>query len=315
MATWHVQPCYETHHGVFNRHFEPILTIDSGDTVIYRTLDAGWGLEPASPERDGPKRRVFEPTRPERRGNGHCLVGPIFIRDAEPGMTLEVVIEDIVVGGWGWTGCWHNPTTEAAGVASDDYGYLNWTLDHERQIGVNQYGHEVSLRPFMGVMGMPIDEPGDHVTFPPRFTGGNLDCKELIAGTSLFLPIAVPGGLFSVGDGHAAQGDGEVSVTAIECGMDRVQLKFILHPDLKLSAPRARIPGATVTFGLDEDLDQAAYKAVREVVDIIVERLHVTRSVALALASVTADLRVTQYVNGVKGVHAILRDEAVRSAQ
>ncbi len=268
-----------------------------------------------SPERHRTERRVFEPTRPERRGNGHCLVGPVFIRDALPGMTLEVAIQEIVVGSWGWTACWSNPIAEAAGVPSEDSACLNWTLDHERQTGVDQYGHQVSLRPFMGVMGMPGDEPGDQSTIPPRSTGGNIDCKELIAGTSLFLPIAVPGGLFSVGDGHAAQGDGEVSVTAIECGMDRVQLKFILHPEMKLSAPRAQIPGATITFGLDEDLDQAAHKAVREVVEIIMERLCVSRAVALALASVTVDLRVTQHVNGVKGVHAILRDEVLSMAK
>lgn len=315
MTIWNLGPAYETLHGVFNRGFEPVLTIDSGDTVIYKTLEAGWGLEPRDPHNAGQKPLAFEPTRSERRGNGHCLVGPIAIRGAEPGMTLEVVIEEIVVGDWGWTATWKNPTTSAAGVQDNDEVYLVWKLNHQEKLGTNQYGHEVSLRPFMGVMGMPIDEPGDHVTFPPRRTGGNLDCKELIAGTSLFLPIAVSGGLFSVGDGHAAQGDGEVSVTAIECGMDRVRLQFILHTDMSLSAPRAHIPGATITFGLDEDLNQAAHNAVQQMVDVIVERLGVSRSTALALASVTVDLRITQHVNGVKGVHAILRDDAIRTNQ
>jgi len=262
MAEWGLEPGYETLHGVFNRDFEPILTIDSGDTVTYRTLDAGWHLEPGDPHDPDRKSRRFEPTRPERRGDGHCLVGPIAIRGAEPGMTLEIVIEEIVVGEWGWNATWSNPVSAASGIPERDFAYLVWTLDHEKQLGVNNLGHEVSLRPFMGVMGMPADEAGDQSTIPPRATGGNLDCKELIAGTSLFLPIAASGALFSVGDGHAAQGDGEVSGTAIECGMDRVRLKFIVHPEMSIPGPRALIPGATVCFGLDEDLDTAAHNAV-----------------------------------------------------
>jgi acetamidase/formamidase len=164
----------------------------------------------------------------------------------------------------------------------------------------------------MGVMGMPPSDGGKHSTIPPRRTGGNLDCKELIAGTSLYLPIEVAGGLFSIGDGHATQGDGEVSGTAIECPMSRVAVTLFLREE-SIRLPRARTRDAWLTFGFDEDLDKAAFAAVNEMVSILAERHSVSRATALALASVAVDLRVTQYVNQVKGAHACLRDNAIRS--
>src|SRR5438105_11776630 len=124
--------------------------------------------------------------------------------------------------------------------------------------GESANGRRIALRPFMGVMGMPPDEPGVHSTTPPRPTGGNIDCKELVAGSTLFLPIAVPGGLFSVGDGHGVQGDGEVCTTAIECPMERVELGFRLRDDIHLRYPRAHTPAGWITLGFDRDLDEAA---------------------------------------------------------
>jgi acetamidase/formamidase len=160
----------------------------------------------------------------------------------------------------------------------------------------------------MGVLGMPPAEPGRHPTAPPRPTGGNLDCKELTAGSTLYLPIAVPGGLFSVGDGHAVQGDGEVCVTAIECPMERVRLSFELRPDLRLPAPRAYTPAGWLTFGLHADLNEAAYLAVEGMLEWLAEQHGLERAQALALASLAVDLRITQIVNGVRGVHARLPD-------
>ena len=163
-------------------------------------------------------------------------------------------------------------------------------------------------------MGMPPQEAGRHPTPPPRATGGNLDCKMLTVGSSLYLPVAVPGGLFSCGDGHAAQGDGEVCVTAIECPIERASLTFDLLPDLQLSTPHALTPGGYVTFGLHEDLNEATYLALEAMVDHMAERYALPRADALALASVTVDLRVTQIVNGVRGVHAVLPHDAVTMA-
>jgi len=161
-------------------------------------------------------------------------------------------------------------------------------------------------------MGMPPDEPGKHPTPPPRYCGGNIDCKELTAGSSLFLPIPVEGGLFSVGDGHAAQGDGEVSVLAIECPMERVELTFQLHPEMALTMPRIRTPNAWMTLGFHEDLLEATYLALEGMLTLISEQYGVDRRNALALASVVVDMRVTQIVNGVRGAHAVLADGAIR---
>jgi acetamidase/formamidase len=159
---------------------------------------------------------------------------------------------------------------------------------------------------------MPPPKPGIHPTGPPRAWGGNLDCKELVAGTTLFLPIPVDGALFSAGDGHARQGDGEVSSTAIECPLERAQLSLSLRDDLKLAAPVARTPDSWLAFGLGEDLDEAAANATESMLELMERELGLERRDALALASVVVDLRVTQVVNGVLGVHAVLRDDAIR---
>jgi acetamidase/formamidase len=132
-----------------------------------------------------------------------------------------------------------------------------------------------------------------------------------VAGTSLFLPVTVPDALFSIGDGHAAQGDGEVSSMAIECPMERVEFVLRLHDEPQLSMPRARTPDAWITFGIDEDLNRAVVIATAQMLDLLEERFTVDRTEALALASVVVDVRVTQIVNGVAGAHAILRDDAV----
>jgi acetamidase/formamidase len=161
------------------------------------------------------------------------------------------------------------------------------------------------MRPFVGNLGMPPAEPGRHSTFPPRFCGGNLDCKELVAGSTLYLPIAVAGGLFSLGDGHAVQGDGEVSGPALECPMERVSVTFTLLNDMPLRMPQADTPAGWLAFGVHEDLDEAMWLALDGMLDAL-ERRGYDRKEALMLASLTVDLRITQIVNGMKGVHAIL---------
>jgi acetamidase/formamidase len=158
---------------------------------------------------------------------------------------------------------------------------------------------------------MPPAEGGIHPTGPPRNCGGNIDCKLLVAGTTLYLPISVDGVLLSAGDGHAVQGDGEVSGTAIECPLERAQLTLDVI-DRELRSPIARIPNAWVAFGFDEDLDLAAEHAMATMLDLMQRELEVDRTHALALASVAVDLHVTQIVNGVKGVHAVLADGAIR---
>ncbi|MFN8375061.1 MAG: acetamidase/formamidase family protein [Anaerolineae bacterium] len=184
--------------------------------------------------------------------------------------------------------------------------FFRWGLDAAKGVGINEHGHKLRLRPFMGVMGLAPAEHGIHVTFPPRSVGGNLDCKELTEGAHLYLPVAVDGALFSTGDGHAVQGDGEVSGVAIECGMEHVELEFHVHPEMHLTMPRANTPAGWVTFGLDEDLNKAMPQALSEMLTLMEELHGFDRRTALNLASLVVDLHVTQIVNGVCGVHALL---------
>jgi acetamidase/formamidase len=220
-----------TLHGHFSRDLQPILTLDSGDTVAFSCLDAGWNIEPG---------RKFEP-RSGELDDGHALIGPIEIRGAKAGQTLEVRIEDVRVGTWGSTfaGGWQTPFNDELGVSDGDGVALQWNLDADAAVGRDENGREVDLRPFPGVLGMPPPEPGVHSTGPPRPFGGNVDCKELVAGTKLLLPIPVNGALFSAGDGHARQGDGEVSQTAIECPLDRLELTLTLEDEPRLERSRA----------------------------------------------------------------------------
>ena len=314
MAIHHILPTRDNLHGTFSREYAPVLTIDDGDTVIFTTLDAGWNLGPFTQGNAvwNDESRKFQPRDPEK-DTGHALCGPVLVRGAEPGMTLEIAIGAIVPGAWGWTasGGWDSGFNRALGVADERGIYHNWTLDNETGRATNQHGQSVALRPFMGVMGNAPSEPGFHSTAPPRTVGGNMDCKELISGSRLFLPIAVEGALFSVGDGHGTQGDGESSGTAIECPMERVELTFRLRPEMKIGTPRAEISSGWITLGFDEDLNQATFKALNAMLELMGEQYGLARTDALALASLAVDLRVTQIVNGVQGVHAFLPDGAL----
>jgi acetamidase/formamidase len=306
MATHRIEPDERTLHGVFDRALPPVLEVDSGDTVVLRTLDAGWSLEPHSAP--GVVTRRVERERP-----GHALCGPIAVRGAEPGMTLEIRIGQLQPDTWGWTrsGGGPDPLYERLGVAAGPPHFSLWRLDPDALSGTDQDGHTVRLRPFMGVMGTAPAEPGEHSTAPPRPCGGNMDCRELVSGSSLFLPVLVPGALLSVGDGHAAQGDGEVSGTAIECPMAVCELTLVLHRDLALAMPRAETPAGSLTFGFDPDLNEAMATALDAMVDLLASRLDLDRRQALALASVAVDLRITQVANRTWGVHALLPPDAI----
>jgi acetamidase/formamidase len=187
-----------------------------------------------------------------------------------------------------------------------------WSLDAAAGTGTGPARATVALSPFLGVLGMPPPEPGVHSTGPPRRWGGNIDCTELVAGATLFLPVPVEGACFSAGDGHARQGDGEVSGTAIECPLERAQLTLNLRNDLELRTPVAWTEDAWITLAFHEDLDEAAAIATDAMLDLMLREQGLERRDALALASVVVDLRVTQVVNGVKGVHAMLRHDAIR---
>lgn len=312
MTIHQLQPHRSTLHGTFSRNWEPALTIRPGDSVEFETLDARWSIDDPLP--DGTMGRRFAP-RDDERDNGHALCGPIRIEGAQPGMVLSVEIGELVPGSWGWTaaGGWANGINERVGTDAADF-QMNWTLDAEAGVGINQFGHSVALSPFFGVMGMPGTGNQPVPSWTPRPQGGNIDCKELVAGATLFLPIAIEGGLFSAGDGHARQGDGEVSGTAIECPITSGPLTFGLHDAFVITTPIARTDEAWLTFGFDEDLDDAVIIALDAMLDVMGREHGLNRNHALALASVAVDFRVTQIVNGVRGVHAMLRHDAVRWA-
>jgi acetamidase/formamidase len=292
-----------TLHGHFSRDLEPVLAVESGDAIAFACLDAGWHVSAGGEK--------FEPRDPEL-DDGHPLIGPVEVRGARAGQTLEVQVGDVRVGDWGWTaaGGWDSPLTRRLGVAHEERRVVRWAL--RDGVGRDEAGHEVELRPFLGVIGMPPPDPGVHPTGPPRRSGGNIDCAELVAGSTLFLPVPVDGALLSAGDAHARQGDGEVSGTAIECPLERAELTLTLRDDLPLEWPLARTPGAWIAFGFDEDLDEAAAVAIDGILGVLGREHGLDRLDALALASVVVDLRVTQVVNGVRGVHAVLRDNVLR---
>ncbi|MDE3023964.1 MAG: acetamidase/formamidase family protein [Acidobacteriota bacterium] len=267
--------------GFFCADYEPQQSVAPGESVSFHAFNARWHWEPGD-----------DPERPE--GSGHALAGPFEVRGAKAGRTLVVRIGEVTPRTWG--------ETFAGGER------FAWTLEGGRwACGA----HRVASAPFLGVIGMPPPEPGEHSTIPPRRWGGNIDCKLLVAGTTLYLPIPVDGALLMAGDCHGAQGDGEVSGTAIEAPLERATLTLDVA-DLELRMPIARVDGAWVAFGFDEDLDAAAAQATETMLDVIERELALSRKEALALASVAVDLHVTQVVNIAKGVHAILPDDAYR---
>jgi acetamidase/formamidase len=282
-----------------------VLTIAPGDVVRYTTLDIGWGLAPP----DGHGDRARHPARV----NGIALVGPVAVEGAKPGMVLEAEILELKPGGWGYTfaGGGFAPLDSLLQLGGGEEEVLRWRLDADAMRGYSDRGHEIALAPFMGTIGMPSADPGDQSSWPPRATGGNIDCRELVVGSTLLLPIAVEGGLVSVGDGHARQGDGEVAGMAIECPMERVEIRYGLRTDISLTGPRIRTDAAWITLGFGETLDDACAAAVDSMLDLLGERTGLSRRASLALATAVVDLRVTQRANPLAGIHAVLPHDAI----
>jgi acetamidase/formamidase len=308
MAVHHLELEQRSLHGYFDRDLPPVLTIEPGDSVVCRTLDASWtemsrrfGEE--MPDIDaGPEIAV-----------GHALSGPVAVLGAEPGDALAVEVVRLVPLHWGWTWSGPRPWNAQFGLGVEDDAGLRWLIDSTAGTATdrNELGLTLKIAPFMGIMGNAPASPGRHSTIPPRRVGGNLDCRELIEGSTVLLPVEVEGAIFSVGDGHAAQGDGEVGQTAIECGMRHVELRFRVIKKLDLTAPQAVTPAGYVTLGLGESLDEAAACALNPMLGILQSAVGLTRGQAMALASLVVSLRVTQVVNGGRvGVHAVLRPDA-----
>jgi acetamidase/formamidase len=294
------------HWGFFDAARKPVLTIDSGDSVTVDTLTGSPDYIPKSGFHVPPELAEVHARAERLEGGPHILTGPVAVRGAKPGNVLEVRIVDVKLRqDWGF-----NLIRPLAGTLPDDFPekrLIHIPLDDKRNIGRMPWGLELPLAPFFGVMGVaPPPAWGRINTIVPRAHGGNLDNKELVAGSALFLPVFVEGALFSCGDGHGAQGDGEVCVTAIETALQGT-FELIVRDDLALTYPRAETPEHYITMGMDPDLDQCAVIALRDMLSLICERTNLTKEDAYALCSVAADLHVTQTVNGSKGIHVMLR--------
>lgn len=293
------------HWGFFDARLSPVLALDSGDRVIISTVTGSPELLPPSPFQVPPALPAIHAKNGPQRFFGHMCTGPVLVRGAKAGQTLQIDIEKIEPHyDWG-----HNTIKPLAGALPADFAeprVFHHLLDRERKMWRMAWGQEVPFHPFFGVMVVaPPPTWGAQPTPPPRRYGGNIDNKELVEGTTLYLPIFNDGALFSVGDGHGAQGDGEVCVTAIETGLIGT-FRLTVRDDIKIEWPRAETPTHMITMAFDPDLDNCVVIALRQMLDIVCERTGLDRYQAYALLSVTGDLRVTQVVNGNKGIHLML---------
>ena len=296
------------HRGFFDASLKPVLTIDSGDVVRLETATGN----PRYFEKLGvPKDKipaelyaVYEGVDNDGRGD-HTLNGPIAVRGAEPGDTLEIRIRSVDVrlpiAGQGFV--------PNRGQLPEDFPYeknhVVW-IDVARKMVLFAPGIEIPAKPFWGVMGVaPPASMGRVPSGPPSVFGGNLDNPDLGAGSTLYLPVNVPGALLSIGDGHAVQGHGEVSLSAVETSL-KGEMQVVLHKQQHLRWPRAETATHYITMGLHTDLDEAAKIATREMLDWLVQMKGLSRDDAYLLASAAMDLYVTQVVDGTKGVHAML---------
>jgi len=295
---------------VFDRDAPPVLTVEPGDTVVAASLDASGHLSRLRTPGEG-RPTMFAAHR------GHCLTGPIAVTGTEPGTVLAVRFVSLRPDGWGFTvaAARDNRLTRRLGLAGGPPSWLLWEIDADAGLATCDRGYAVRTAPFLGVVGMPPAEPGEHSTIPPRAAGGgNIDCRELVAGATLYLPVTVPGALLCLGDGHAAQGDGEVAGTAIECPMT-TEVVVDLVTDPPVPGIHADTPAGRITFGFSEDLDEAMGDALDAMLTWLQSLFRVDKAAALALASPVVDLRITQVANDVWGVHAVLPATALAGPQ
>ncbi len=294
--------------GYYSGQSKPVLTVHTGDTVTIQTLSTC-----GSPERmiaEGVKPEQIPPyTAPiyaqvtDKGPGGHILTGPVAIAEAEPGDVLEVQIlkvqldADFACNGFGL----------GRGFLPMEFPYSRSKiipLDRQKLIAHFAPGIDLPLHPFFGSMGV-APAGGKIDSAPPFAHAGNLDNKELVAGTTLYIPVAAKGALFQAGDGHAGQGNGEVDITALETYLTGT-FRFIVHKDRHLLWPRAETPTSYITMGFSKDLHEAAEHAVREMIDFLVTEKHLSRDEAYMLTSVAADVDITQLVDGNVGVHTVL---------
>ena len=289
---------------------KPVLRIKSGDRVEIQTMltnspDRLAAAGVKDEEIEAELKAITAEVKDKGPG-GHILTGPIFVEGAEPGDTLEVRILNIKYS----IPYAYNSFRPTSGVLTAEDFPKGATkiipLDIKRGVAKFSDRIEIPLRPFFGSMGVaPPEAAGRVSSAPPGTHAGNLDNKDLVAGTTLFVPVHIAGALFEVGDGHAGQGNGEVDITALETSLVGT-FEFRVRKDLHLKAPRGETPTHFISMGLNPDLTEALKMAVREAIDFLVTEKHLSREDAYMLCSVGVDFNVTQAVDGTKGVHAMI---------
>src|SRR5579863_7450924 len=308
-ATYGLKPTPKTvAWGYYDAKATPVLNVKSGDTVEIETLitSSPKRLEDAGVPPDQVEQSLRDITDQvkDKGPGGHILTGPIFIEGALPGDVLEVRILAIKLA----IPYAYNGFGPGRGYLPDDYPYSKIKiipLDEKRMIAKFSPGIEIPLHPFFGSMGdAPPESVGKWNSAPPWIMGGNMDNKDLVAGTTLYLPVHAKGALFEVGDGHAGQGNGEVDITALETFLTGT-FRFVVHKDQHLLWPRAETPTSYISMGFSPDLKTATEMAVRNMIDFLVAEKHLSRDDAYMLTSVAVDVDITQLVDGNVGVHAI----------
>lgn len=291
--------------GAFSAGFPPAIEIEGGDTIVVDTISGSPGQFPESAwDRLLPEHRELITTRSQILP-GHLMTGPIGVRGAMPGDVLEVRVLDVALRqDWAW-----NMIMPLRGTLPEDFPHrrvMAIELDEAAMVARMPWGAEIPLRPFFGVLGtLPPAEWGTISSIAPRAHGGNLDIKELVPGSTLYLPVFNPGAGLMVGDGHAVQGDGESCLSAAETALTGT-FEVHLRKDLSLSMPRAETPTHHITVGIDEDLDDAARQALRAMISLIGELSGIGAEDAYTLCSLAADVRISQLVNVNKGCHVML---------
>ncbi len=295
--------------GYYSASAKPALTVHSEDTVRVQTLSTCGS--PARLEKAGVRpadippyvQAIYDQVKDKGPG-GHILTGPIAIEGAEPGDVLEVQIQKIDID----VPFACNAFGPKRGFLPGDFPYSRFKiipLDRKHKLARFAPGIDIPLRPFFGSMGVaPSPAAGRINSGPPGVHAGNMDNKELVAGTTLYIPVHAKGALFEVGDGHAGQGNGEVDITAMETMLSGT-FKFVLHKNVQLAWPRAETPKDYISMGFSPDLETATELAVRNMIDFLVNEKHLSRDEAYMLTSVAVDVDITELVDGSVGVHAM----------
>ncbi len=299
------------HLGVYDTTLEPILKIDSGDTISYVNT---WTHFLNKMQPDVPI-DVLAKMRRDNPGKGpHSIIGPIYVNGAEPGDVLEVRYKRIHPLDWG--GTFNNPGSLGTGLLAKDYaeGQVKYMkLDLTKMTAEFNPKIHVPLKPFQGTLGLappdgfyPPLSPGVTNSVPPGPHAGNVDLSEMIEGTTMFIPVWKPGALIFTGDSHAVQGDGEICLTALETGMKELRIQVVLHKQKNLAWPIAETPTHWIPMAMDKDLNVAMTQAARNAIDFLSARADLTKLDAYALCSIAASFRVTQVVDITRGVHAMI---------